>query len=51
MTHRYNVFILEHQIVRFSIEVEAAEDVRAAIVEARSSNTRRAARAGLRRRK
>jgi hypothetical protein len=35
MTHRYNVFIREQQIVRFSIEVEAAEDVRAAIVEAR----------------
>jgi hypothetical protein len=35
MTHRYIVFIREHQIVRFSIEVEAAEDVRAAIVEAR----------------
>ena len=35
MTHRYNVFIREHQIVRFSIEVEAAHDVRAAIVEAR----------------
>jgi hypothetical protein len=35
MTHRYNVFIREHQIVRFSIEVEAALDVRAAIVEAR----------------
>ena len=34
-THRYNVFIREHQIVRFTIEVEAAEDVRAAIVEAR----------------
>ncbi len=35
MTHRYNVFIREHQIVRFSIEVEAAQDVRAAILEAR----------------
>ena len=35
MTHRYNVFIREHQIVRFSIEVEAALDGRAAIVEAR----------------
>jgi hypothetical protein len=35
MPHRYNVFIREHQIVRFSIEVEAAEDVRAAIVDAR----------------
>jgi hypothetical protein len=35
MTHRYNIFIREQQIVRFSIEVEAAEDVRAAIVEAR----------------
>jgi predicted Ser/Thr protein kinase len=35
MTHRYNVFIREHQIVRFSIEVKAAHDVRAAIVEAR----------------
>jgi len=36
MTHRYNVFIREHQIVRFSIEVDAAQDVRAAIVEART---------------
>jgi hypothetical protein len=35
MTHRYNVFIREHQIVRFSIEVVAAQDARAAIVEAR----------------
>ena len=35
MTHRYNVFISEHQIVRFSIEVKAAHYVRAAIVEAR----------------
>jgi hypothetical protein len=35
MTHRYNVFIREHQIIRFNIEVEAAHDVRAAIVEAR----------------
>jgi hypothetical protein len=35
MTHRYNVFIREHQIVRFSIEVETDEDVRAAILEAR----------------
>jgi hypothetical protein len=35
MTHRYNVFIREHQIVRFSIEVETEQDVRAAIVEAR----------------
>jgi hypothetical protein len=35
MTHRYNVFIREYQIVRFSIEVEAAQDVRAAIIEAR----------------
>ena len=35
MTHRYNVFIREHQIVRFSIEVETAQDVRAAILEAR----------------
>jgi hypothetical protein len=36
MTHRYNVFIREHQIVRFSIEVKAAHDVRAAIAEARN---------------
>ena len=50
MTHRYNVFIREHQIVRFSIEVEAAEDVRAAIVEARKQYER-AVRAGPRRRK
>ena len=35
MTRLYNVFIREHQIVRFRIEVEAAHDVRAAIVEAR----------------
>jgi hypothetical protein len=35
MTHRYNVFIREHQIVRFSIDVRAAKDVRAAILEAR----------------
>ena len=35
MAHRYNVFIREHQIVRFSIEVETEQDVRAAIVEAR----------------
>jgi hypothetical protein len=35
MTHRYNVFICEHQIVRFSIEVETEQDVRAAIREAR----------------
>ena len=35
MTHRYNVFIREHQIVRFSIEVETEQDVRAAIREAR----------------
>ena len=35
MTHRYNVFIREHQIVRFSIEVKTDEDVRAAIFEAR----------------
>ena len=35
MTHRYNVFIREHQIIRFNIEVEAAHDVRAANVEAR----------------
>ena len=35
MTRLYNVFIREHQIVRFSIEVETGEDVRAAIVEAR----------------
>ena len=34
-THRYNVFIREHQIVRFSIEVETEQDVRAAILEAR----------------
>jgi hypothetical protein len=26
MTHRYNVFIREHQIVRFSIEVETEID-------------------------
>ena len=35
MAHRYNVFIREHQTVRFSIEVETEQDVRAAIVEAR----------------
>jgi hypothetical protein len=35
MIHRYNVFIREHQIVRFSIEVETSQDVRAAILEAR----------------
>ena len=35
MAHRSNVFIREHQIVRFSIEVETEKDVRAAIVEAR----------------
>jgi hypothetical protein len=35
MTHRYHVFIREHQIVRFSIQVQAADGVRAAIVEAR----------------
>ena len=35
MTHRYNVFIREHQIVRFSIEVETQQDVRAAVLEAR----------------
>jgi hypothetical protein len=33
MTRLYNVFIREHQIVRFSIEVRT-EDVRAAILEA-----------------
>jgi hypothetical protein len=36
MAHRYIVFIREHQIVRFSIEVETAQDVRAAILEART---------------
>ena len=36
MTHRYKVFIREHQIVRFSIEVETEQDVRAAIIEART---------------
>ena len=35
MTRLYNVFIREHQIVRFSIEVKTDEDVRAAILEAR----------------
>jgi hypothetical protein len=35
MTHRYNVFNREHQIVRFSIKVETDEDVRASILEAR----------------
>jgi putative heme iron utilization protein len=35
MAYRYNVYIREHRIVRFSIEVESAEDVSAAIVEAR----------------
>ncbi len=35
MTHRYSVFIREHQIVRFSIQVETVEDVRAALLEAR----------------
>jgi hypothetical protein len=35
MTHRYNVFVREHQIVRFSIEVETEQDVRGAILEAR----------------
>jgi hypothetical protein len=44
MTHRYNVFFREHQIVRFSIEVEAADDVRAAIVEARKQYERSGAR-------
>ncbi len=34
MTHRHNVSIREHQIVRFSIEVET-DQVRAAILEAR----------------
>jgi putative heme iron utilization protein len=41
MTHRYNVFIREHQIVRFSIEVETAQDVRAAILEARTQYEQR----------
>ena len=41
MTHRYNVFIREHQIVRFSIEVEAAQDVRAAILQARQQYEQR----------
>ena len=50
MTHRYNVFIREHQIVRFSIEVETDEDVRAAIFEPGNS-TNRVARNGPRRRK
>jgi putative heme iron utilization protein len=31
----YNVFIREHQIVRFSIEIETEEDMRAATLEAR----------------
>jgi hypothetical protein len=44
MTHRYNVFIRQHQIVRFSIEVKAAHDVRAAIVEARKQYERSGAR-------
>ena len=35
MTHRYNVFIREHQLVRLCIEVETQEDVRAAILEVR----------------
>jgi len=35
MPRLYNVFIREHQIVRFSIEVKTDEDVRAAILEAR----------------
>ncbi len=35
MTDRYNVFIREHQIVRFSIEVETEQDLCAAILEAR----------------
>jgi hypothetical protein len=35
MTHRYIVFIREHQILRFSIERETEQDVRAAILEAR----------------
>jgi hypothetical protein len=36
MTHRYNVFIREHEIVRFRIEVDTEQDVRAAILEART---------------
>jgi hypothetical protein len=35
MTQRYNVFIREHQIVSFNIEVETDKDLHAAIVEAR----------------
>ncbi len=35
MKRLYNVFIREHQIVRFSIEIETEEDMRAAILEAR----------------
>jgi hypothetical protein len=35
VTQRYNVFIREHQIVRFSIEVETDQDLHAVIVEAR----------------
>ena len=31
----FNVFIREHQIIRFSIEVETDGDLRAAIAEAR----------------
>ena len=44
MTRRYNVFIREYQIVRFSIEVEAVEDVRAAILEARKQYDKSATR-------
>jgi hypothetical protein len=50
MTRLYNVFIREHQIVRFSIEIETDEDVRAAILEAREqyeqSGTQWSAQAG-----
>jgi len=33
--NRYNVFIREHQIVRFSVEVETDGDLRGAIEAAR----------------
>jgi hypothetical protein len=51
MTHRYNVFVREHQIVRFSIEVETGEDVRGAILEPPAGNTNTAARNGQRERR
>ena len=35
MTQRYNVFIREHQIIRFSIEVKTDQGLHAALVEAR----------------